>query len=265
MLLKGTNKQDHLLRIVMARDNAISCWRDDCARPLFCIECPDRTKPLAFEPTSCQLQALRPLIPPSGQYTVDPDEQVIVGLGNPEPRFDGTPHNVGYEVVDRLAAAFGLTWNSTPEAWIARGSSRDAVCLVKIKASMNLTGAGLRRLSESLSFSPGQCILVYDDLDTPIGSIRTRLSGGAGGHRGVASILEAFQTDAFRRVKVGVGHPRADLDRVGYVLTPFDPTIRAAVVTAYQLPRGARGRWWNATMWSNRTSSDVMKATCVTL
>ena len=147
--------------------------------------------------------------------SLDPREQVIVGLGNPEPRYAGTPHNIGYEVVDRLAASLGLTWNTTPDAWIARGSSQGTRSVpVKIRSSMNHIGAALKRLSASLSFDPEQCILVHDDLDTPIGSIRTRLSGGAGGHRGVASILEAFQTDAFRRVKVGVGQPEAKLDRV---------------------------------------------------
>ena len=94
---------------------------------------------------------------------------------------------------------------------------------------MNCIGPGLKQLSESLSFSPEQCILVHDDLDMPIGAVRARLSGGAGGHRGVASILEAFQTDAFRRVKIGVGQPGAKLDRVSYVLAPFHPDSRATV------------------------------------
>jgi len=135
--------------------------------------------------------------------------------------------------VDRIAASLGLAWTTTPDACIARGSSRaHAVCLVKMRSNMNQSGAVLRQLSEALSFKPEQCVLVYDDLDTPIGSIRTRLTGGAGGHRGVASILEAFQSDAFRRVKVGVGQPEVIPDRVQYVLTPFDPASRAAVEPA---------------------------------
>ena len=172
-------------------------------------------------------------IPSSMRFRVDPAEQVIVGLGNRDSRYAGTPHNVGFEVVDRIAVGLGLTWHSTPEAWIARGSSREhAVCLIKVNTGMNHIGAGLKQLSVTLSFSPEQCILIYDDVDTPIGSIRTRLSGGAGGHRGVASILVAFQTDAFRRVKVGIGQPMANADRVKYVLTPFDPASRAIVEPA---------------------------------
>ncbi|MBL0209224.1 MAG: aminoacyl-tRNA hydrolase [Propionivibrio sp.] len=94
---------------------------------------------------------------------------------------------------------------------------------------MNHTGAGLKRLAESLAFDPRQCILVFDDLDLPLGAVKTRIKGSAGGHRGVASILEAFQTDAFRRVKIGVGHASAKLDRVKYVLSAFDEESRAAI------------------------------------
>jgi len=231
VLLKGTNKQDHLLRIIMARTGGVACWRDDCKRDSFCNQCFLRTKPSgtpASVPTKIALDTTSP-VTPSGQHTIDPNEQVIIGLGNPGTEYVGTPHNIGYEVVDHLAASLGLTWNMTPEAWIARGSSQGRrVCLVKIRVAMNLTGAGLKRLSESMAFGPEQCILVYDDLDIPLGSMRTRLSGSAGGHRGVASILEAFQTDAFRRVKVGVGQTGTKLNRVEYVLIAFDAASRAA-------------------------------------
>ena len=123
-----------------------------------------------------------------------------------------------------------MDWITNPEAWIARGSvNGKCISLVKIQTAMNLTGAGLKQLSESMAFSPEQCILVFDDLDLPLGAVKTRIKGSAGGHRGVASILEAFQTDAFRRVKVGVGHASAKLDRVKYVLSAFDEESRAAI------------------------------------
>jgi PTH1 family peptidyl-tRNA hydrolase len=164
---------------------------------------------------------------------IDSETQVIVGLGNPEPRHSGTPHNVGFEVVDRIAESLRSTWEAHPDAWIAHGTAHGRrVCLVKTRVGMNLTGGALKHLAETLGFDPKQCILVYDDLDTPLGSIRTRLSGGAGGHRGVASILEAFQTDAFRRVKVGVGQPDTKLNRVDYVLSPIAEADRPAIDTA---------------------------------
>src|SRR5665647_735894 len=231
VLLKGTNKQDHLLRIIMARTGGVACWRDDCKRDSFCNQCPHTTKP-SGAPASVLTKIASdtaPQVPPSDQYAIDPNEQVIVGLGNPGTEYVGTPHNIGYEVVNHLAASLALTWNMTPEAWIARGSSQGrGVCLVKIQMAMNGTGAGLKRLSESMAFGPEQCILVYDDLDMPLGSVRNRLSGSAGGHRGVASILEAFQTDSFRWVKVGVGQTGTKLNRVEYVLTAFDAASRAA-------------------------------------
>ncbi len=232
VLLKGTNKQDHLLRIILARSESIACWREDCDRDSFCNDCPHRARPsgsAALRLTTITNTTVVPF-PPLGLRPIEADEQVIVGLGNPEARYDGTPHNVGYEVLDHLSASLGLTWEKTPEAWIARGSSPGhAICLIKIRLAMNLAGAGLKRLSDDMAFSPAQCIFVFDDLDLPLGAVKTRLSGSAGGHRGVASILEAFQTDAFRRVKVGVGHASAKLDRVKYVLTAFDEESRIII------------------------------------
>lgn len=224
VLLKGANKQDHLIRMILARGDGVACWRDDCGRQSFCDECPDRHKPsgaqpslplpLGEEPTSSAASA--------GTNNAEPRQTVIVGLGNPEPAYANTPHNVGYAVVEQLAASIDLAWSATQDASIAQGSlDGQPMCLVKVMTPMNLTGAGLRRLVEQMAFDPSQCILVFDDLDLPLGSIRTRLGGSAGGHRGVASILEAFQTDAFRRVKVGVGQAGTKVSRAEYVLTPF--------------------------------------------
>ena len=232
VLLKGTNKQDHLQRIIMARSDRIACWRDDCDRITFCNDCVYRTKPsgLPLLMGAESSTGTPPRAAASGKYQLVPGEQLIVGLGNPEPKYAGTPHNVGFEVVEKFAASVSATWQETPDAWIARGELHGkAVCLVKIKMPMNLIGAGLKRLSEAMGFGPEQCILVYDDLDMPLGATRERVSGGGGGHRGVTSILEAFQTDAFRRVKVGVGQEGAKLNKVEYVLKPFAASSRAAV------------------------------------
>jgi len=238
ILLKGINKQDHLLRIIMARSGDVACWRDDCNLELFCWECPDRHKPsgLPVLMDSASISVEAPQATPSGGHAVDFDKQIIIGLGNPKSKYAGTPHNIGYEVVDRIAASLDLVWDATPEAWIARGSSEGrSVCLVKIRTAMNLTGAGLKGLSESIGFGPEHCVLVYDDLDTPLGSVRYRVSGGAGGHLGVASILEAFQTDAFRRVKVGVGQAGAKLNPGEYLLTAFAAASRVTVDQAIHI------------------------------
>lgn len=231
VLLKGTNKQDHLSRLVLARQDGVACWRDDCQRHAFCNECPDRYVPTGLPVLmgSTSRTQLESVTGDGGLSPLDARGQVILGLGNPEAQYQGTPHNIGFEVVETLAAAWGLSWDQVPEAWIARGTIQGCpVCLVKLQIAMNLTGAGLLRLSAQIGFTPEQCVVVHDDLDMPIGTVRARLSGGAGGHRGVASVLEAFQTDAFRRVKVGVGHAKAKIDRVAYVLTPLDSESRVA-------------------------------------
>jgi PTH1 family peptidyl-tRNA hydrolase len=81
----------------------------------------------------------------------------------------------------------------------------------------------LRSLLAERRWNPANCILVHDDLDLPLGKVKVRMRGSAGGHRGVASILDAFQTDAIRRVKVGVGRPAAGVAASGYVLESFSP------------------------------------------
>ncbi|MBK8744499.1 aminoacyl-tRNA hydrolase [Propionivibrio sp.] len=240
VLLKGNTKNDHLLRIILARSEKIACWRDDCARDSFCNECPHRNKPSGSP--ACAVDA-SPGVPepreiPLWLRPIESGEQVIVGLGNSDAKYAGTPHNVGYEFVDHLLVSAALNWDETPEARIARGAFQGhQVCLVKIRMPMNLIGGGLKRLAEQMDFSPEQCILIYDDLDLPVGTVRSRLKGSAGGHRGVASILEAFQTDAIRRIKIGVGQTGVKLDVVNYVLSPFDVASRKSVDLAISLAK----------------------------
>lgn len=237
VLLKGSNKKDHLLRIILARKGKVACWRDDCNRNSFCNECPDLNKPSGdlplLMPKSNSLAMLENST--SNSSHVEFSQQIVVGLGNPEAKYVNTPHNVGYEVVDQLAASLNLIWQMTPEAWVARGSTKGrAVCLIKVRMPMNGIGAGLKHLSKSMAFSSENCVLVYDDLDLKLGAVKSRLNGSAGGHRGVASILEAFQTDAIRRVKVGVGKAGEKHDRVNYVLTAFDAESRISIDQSIQ-------------------------------
>ncbi|MDP2323696.1 MAG: aminoacyl-tRNA hydrolase [Gammaproteobacteria bacterium] len=235
VLLKGSNKSDHLLRIILARRGEVACWRDDCRRYVFCNECPELRQPsgaplllVSAKDTASPAQST-----PAARGVVESHEQLIVGLGNPEAKYADSPHNVGYDVVDLLAQRWTLTWTTVPEGWIARGAHQgQAVCLVKIRSAMNGIGAGLKRFSNSTPFSPEKSILVHDDLNLPLGTVRTRLNGGAGGHRGVASVLEAFQTDAFRRVKVGIGQAHAREKQAQYVLSPWDAASRPAVEVA---------------------------------
>jgi UDP-N-acetylmuramoyl-tripeptide--D-alanyl-D-alanine ligase len=156
--------------------------------------------------------------------------QVVVGLGNPSARYYDTPHNVGHRVLDLLASVLGAKWQQEKDAMVARvESGGQTVVLLKPSARMNATGPRLRAIGERLGFGPPDFILVHDDLDLPIRSVRVRTRSGAGGHRGVRSVLQAFRTDEIRRVRVGVGRPEGG-QRVGdYVLTPFGAASLAII------------------------------------
>ena len=160
---------------------------------------------------------------------------MLIGLGNPGDHRANTAHNIGFAVLDRLADAYSATWQSEPEADISRLEwDGHAVWLIKPRAQINHSGTALHALSRRLEFGPEHCILVYDDLNLPLGMTRARMRGSDGGHRGVRSILEAFQTDQFRRVKLGVkGSSTGAKDGVLAQFTPEDQAImNTAVDTA---------------------------------
>lgn len=164
---------------------------------------------------------------------------VLIGLGNPGDAYRGTPHNIGYDVLDRLASTLSAKWTSEPDAAVAVAEwNGRQVWLVKLNAFVNLSGTALRRLAQRTGFTPEHCILIYDDLDLPLGTVRTRMRGSDGGHRGVRSVLEVFQTDQFRRVKIGVKRPSVGGVAKEEVLTPFTDdegaVVDAALATAHE-------------------------------
>lgn len=239
IVLKGTNKKDHLSRIPISLSQTVNCWVDDCGRDMFCSEC-SHLRSHRGPPGIIAQKSTEPATPDTFAMalpSVNNAGQVIIGLGNPGIEYSGTPHNVGYEALNALCSSMDCEWREYPDTWIAQGTiDNRTLWLIKVKTAMNLTGPTLRKMSETMRFDPSQCILVFDDIDLPLGKVRSRMNGSSGSHRGVASILEAFQSDAFRRVKIGVGKLGEKLDRVEYVLTPFTTedrlTIAQAVLTA---------------------------------
>lgn len=148
--------------------------------------------------------------------------QVVVGLGNPGARYDDTPHNVGHRVLDLLAGVLGATWKQEQDAMVALVEGGGQILyLIKPAARMNASGTVLQAIGQRMGFGPADCVLVHDDLDLPIRSVRVRTRSGDGGHRGVRSVLQAFRTDEIRRVRVGVGRPEQDQRVEDYVLTPL--------------------------------------------
>jgi len=161
--------------------------------------------------------------------------RVVVGLGNPGSEYRDTRHNVGQRVLDHLAAGDlrGTRWQRDGATELSEGRWRgDTIRLVKPQAFMNVCGPVVARALQRHGAGPEDLILVYDDIDLPLGAVRVRMKGSHGGHNGVRSVIEALGTSDIRRVKVGIGRPEHKGDVPDHVLTVFDPDELPAVDTA---------------------------------
>jgi PTH1 family peptidyl-tRNA hydrolase len=148
---------------------------------------------------------------------------VVVGLGNPGPRYERTRHNIGFELVDRLAADLGARPAAADPAYRAAWAelAGDRVALLKPLTYMNRSGDAVRRFPASEEAGPGRHLVVLDDAALPFGAIRFRERGSAGGHRGLASILEALGTEEVPRLRMGIGEGDGEEDLVEHVLDRF--------------------------------------------
>lgn len=147
----------------------------------------------------------------------------IVGLGNPGKQYEGTRHNLGFLVVDRLAAQNGIALtqercNSLVGAWSCDG---EETLLVKPQTFMNRSGSAVDCLIREYHGSAEDLVVIYDDLDLPFGRLRIRPRGSAGGHRGMLSIVERIAGAPFYRVRVGIGRPTDGMEPADYVLSRF--------------------------------------------
>jgi len=150
--------------------------------------------------------------------------QAVVGLGNPGPEYKGTRHNVGQRVVDHLAKTLKKRWTREGAGQVARAQWRgEPLYLIKPGSFMNVTGPAVERLCRRLGLHPADLILVYDDIDLPLGKVRVRMKGSHGGHKGVRSLIETLGTAELRRVKAGIGRPGGKDEVVDHVLSAFLP------------------------------------------
>lgn len=158
--------------------------------------------------------------------------KLVVGLGNPGKEYEGTRHNIGFAVLDRLAEKFGCSFRSKWRfsAKIAEAMAGDAgkVVLAKPQTYMNRSGTAVNTLLQWLKVAPAQLLVVVDDADLPLGQIRLRVAGGSGGHNGLRSIIETLGGDEeFARLRVGIGRSAPlGADISGHVLGRFAPPER---------------------------------------
>lgn len=150
---------------------------------------------------------------------------LIVGLGNPGPRYETTRHNIGQMVVDELASRRGENFREhkggarVVETWLRPGG--DKLVLAKPNTFMNVSGTPVAALARFYSVPAERVVVVHDELDIPFDSIKLKIGGGHGGHNGVRDVASALTTADFPRVRVGIGRPPGRQDAADWVLAPF--------------------------------------------
>jgi PTH1 family peptidyl-tRNA hydrolase len=154
--------------------------------------------------------------------------KLIVGLGNPGAKYRGTRHNVGFEVVDELARRAGIAFESAPaEALIAKWRASDTL-LAKPLTFMNLSGQAIGELARYFKIEIPDLFVVVDEVQLPLGKLRARARGSAGGHNGLKSVI-AHVGDEFARLRIGVGRGAQQRDLADHVLAKFDKSEAAEV------------------------------------
>jgi PTH1 family peptidyl-tRNA hydrolase len=166
--------------------------------------------------------------------------RLIVGLGNPGSRYDGTRHNIGFALVDRLASG---AWREKGKALLAEGTvAGKAVILMKPLTYMNLSGEAVTPVAQFHKIASGEVVVAHDDIDLPLGTVRLKHGGGDGGHNGLKSVSQHIGAE-YVRLRLGVGRPMAESvgasrDVADWVLARFDRSEESIV--GEELTRGER-------------------------
>lgn len=148
--------------------------------------------------------------------------KVIVGLGNPGPQYEETRHNIGFLLVDLLADVHKLQFRPKFQGLLAEGHIEgERLFLLKPQTFMNLSGRSVSDLINFFKIDLEDLLIVQDDMDLPLGKIRLRNQGSAGGHNGIKSIQAELGSEKFWRLKLGIGRPPKEWDPARYVLAPF--------------------------------------------
>ena len=161
---------------------------------------------------------------------------IIIGLGNPTAQYEGTRHNVGFDVIDRLSERYNIDVTMEKHrALIGKGMiAGQKVILVKPQTYMNLSGESIRSVIDYYKVDPEtELIVIYDDISLGVGQLRIRAKGSAGGHNGIKNIIANLGTDVFPRIKIGVGEKPKKYDLADYVLGHFSKEDRELMEEGY--------------------------------
>ncbi len=159
--------------------------------------------------------------------------RLVVGIGNPGARYEGTRHNVGFEVVDKVATLLRLVFtHEAGRGWVARGQlGGEPFVLLKPDTYVNLTGPAVRAMLDECQATPDGVLVVLDDMALAPGRVRFRAGGSHGGHNGLRSVIDALQTESVPRLRIGIGSVPAESWRE-HVLSPFSPAERLEIDTS---------------------------------
>ncbi|HEY9077212.1 MAG TPA: aminoacyl-tRNA hydrolase [Anaerolineaceae bacterium] len=154
---------------------------------------------------------------------MEEDSSLIVGLGNPGREYRNNRHNAGFLAIDRLSGELGIKISRVQsKALIGSGTYEGRkVYLAKPQTYMNLSGQSVGGLLHYFKLNPDHLVVIHDDIDLPFGTIRIRPGGGAGGQKGVASIIQQLGGQAFARIRIGIGRPPGRMEAADYVLEDF--------------------------------------------
>jgi PTH1 family peptidyl-tRNA hydrolase len=171
--------------------------------------------------------------------------KVIVGLGNPGKKYEATKHNVGFWAVDQLSDHWNMPfqkekWHSQVAEGIIHG---EKVLLLKPQTYMNLSGEAVGAVVRFFQLDWEDLLVIYDDMDLPLGQLRLRQKGSAGGHNGIKSIIEHLGTKQFNRIKIGIDRPPAGMSVVNHVLSPFSEDDHQLVADAATYAAKATELW----------------------
>ncbi len=161
---------------------------------------------------------------------------IIAGLGNPTAQYQGTRHNVGFDVIDKLADRYNISVEGRKSrAFVGKGIIEgQKVLLVKPQTFMNLSGESIRGLVDYYKIDPEtELLVVYDDVSLDVGQLRIRKKGSAGGHNGIKNIIAQLDTQVFARIKVGVGEKPKGYDLADYVLGHFSKAEKEMMEDGY--------------------------------
>lgn len=162
---------------------------------------------------------------------------IIVGLGNPDKQYEGTRHNVGFDVIDTIAGKYNIAVDTKKHrAYIGKGVIEgQKVILAKPQTYMNLSGESVRSIVDFYKVDPEtEVLIIYDDVSLDVGQLRIRKKGSAGGHNGIKSIIAHLGTSTFPRIKVGVGEKPKGYDLADYVLGKFSKAEQELMRDGYQ-------------------------------